>query len=103
MFRRRRFGELIDSQLGVFATDHADRLDALREARALYQAADASDAEERYGAYADEIDWAAEELAEMRDAYAATLDEETDEQYARAFSKAVHKAFPEIAVILDTL
>ncbi len=55
------------------------------------------------GAYADEIDWAAEDLAEMRDAYAATLDEETDEQYARAFSKAVHKAFPEIAVILDTL
>ncbi len=103
MLRRRRFGELISRQLDLYAHDHADRLQAIWDARTRYRAAGVDDAEERYGDYADEIDWAAEELAEMRDAYAATLDEATDEQYLREFSKAAHKAFPEIAIILDTL
>lgn len=103
MFRRKRFGELIEMQLGVFAIDHADRLQALRDALEQYRSSDRYDAEERYGDYADEVDWAAEELAEMRDAYASTLDPELVEQYEREFSKAVHKAHPPIAVILDTL
>ena len=103
MFRRKRFGELIKMQLEVFAIDHADRLQSLRNALEQYRASDRYDAEERYGDYADEIDWAAEELAEMRDAYAATLDPELVEQYEREFSKAVHRTYPPIAVILDTL
>ena len=103
MFRRKRFGELITMQLDVFAIDHADRLQVLRDALDQYRASDRYDAEERYGDYADEIDWAAEELAEMRDAYAATLDPDLVDQYEREFSKAVHRAYPPIAVILDTL
>ena len=103
MFRRKRFGDLIDQQLRIFASDHADRLQAMREARERYRSADTDEAEESYGEYADEIDWAAEELSEMRDAYAATLDDGIDDQYLREFSKAVHRAYPEIAVILDTL
>lgn len=75
----------------------------MREARERYRSADADEAEESYGEYADEIDWAAEELSEMRDAYAATLDDGIDDQYLREFSKVVHRAYPEIAVILDTL
>ncbi len=103
MFRRKRFGDLIDQQLRIFTNDHADRLQAMCEARERYRSADADEAEESYGEYADEIDWAAEELSEMRDAYAATLDDGIDDQYLREFSKAVHRAYPEIAVILDTL
>ena len=103
MFRRRRFGELIDLQLRVFAEDHADRLAALGATLAEYRAADRDDAEERYGDYADQVDWAAEELAELRDAYAATMEPDLVEQYEREFSRAVHRAYPAIAVILDTL
>jgi hypothetical protein len=103
MFGRKRFGELIAMQLDVFAIDHADRLQSLREALQQYRSSDRYDAEERYGDYADEVDWAAEELAEMRDAYAATIDPELVDQYEREFSKAVHKRYPPIAVILDTL
>jgi hypothetical protein len=32
-----------------------------------------------------------------------TLDPDLVEQYEREFSKAVHKAYPAIAIILDTL
>ena len=103
MFRRKRFGNLIAMQLDVFAVDHADRLQSLREALAQYRASDRYEAEERYGDYADEIDWAAEELSEMRDAYAMTLDPDLVEQYEHEFSKAVHQAYPAIAIILDTL
>jgi hypothetical protein len=39
----------------------------------------------------------------MRDAYAMTLDPDLVEQYEHEFSKAVHKAYPAIAIILDTL
>ena len=39
----------------------------------------------------------------MRDAYAVTLDPELVEQYEREFSRMVHKVYPPIAVILDTL
>jgi len=103
MFRRKRFGQLITMQLDVFAIDHADRLQSLRDALDQYRASDRYDAEERYGDYADEVDWAAEELAEMRDAYAATIDPDLVDQYEREFSKAVHRVYPPIAVILDTL
>ena len=103
MFRGKRFGELIKMQLDVFAIDHADRLRSLHDTLEQYRASDRFDAEERYGDYADEIDWAAEELAEMRDAYAVTLDPELVEQYEREFSRMVHKVYPPIAVILDTL
>jgi uncharacterized protein YqeY len=37
MFRRRRFGDLIDRQLRVFSEDHGDRLAAIRTAHAAYR------------------------------------------------------------------
>ena len=101
MFRRRRFGDLIDMQLRVFEQDHADRLAALRETLAAYRAADRDDAEERYGDYADQLDWAAEELAEIRDAYAATMEPGLVDQYEREFERAVRRAYPAVADVLS--
>lgn len=103
MFRRRRFGDLIAMQLRVFEQDHADRLTALRETLEAYRAADRDDAEERYGDYADQIDWAAEELADIRDAYAATMEPGLVDQYEREFGKAVRGAYPAVADALDVL
>jgi hypothetical protein len=103
MFRRRRFGELIELQLRVFAEDNAERLAAMGAALEGYRSADRDDAEERFGDYADQIDWAAEELAELRDAYAATMEPELVEQYEREFSRAVRRAHPAIAPALDAM
>ena len=71
MFRRRQFGDLIDHQLRVFAADHGDRLAAIRQARSAYRTSDRDEAEKRYGNYADELDWAAEQFS--GGAYAATF------------------------------
>ena len=101
MFRRRRFGDLIDMQLRVFEQDHADRLAALRETLAAYRAAGRDDAEERYGDYADQLDWAAEELAEIRDAYAATMEPGLVDQYEREFERAVRRVYPAVADVLS--
>ncbi len=103
MFRRRRFGDLIAMQLEVFAQDHADRLAALRTTLEEYRTADRDDAEERYGDYADQLEWAAEELAELRDVYAATMEPELVEQYEREFAKAVHRTYPAVGPALDAL
>lgn len=101
MFRRSRFRDVIDRQIQVFAEDHADRLERIREARGAYRASDRDEVEERYGEYADELDWAAEDLAAMRDAYAETLDDDAAEQYLREFARLVGKAMPEIAAALE--
>lgn len=100
MLRRNRFGDLITRQLRVFADDEAERLERIRTLRETYARSSAEDAGELYGEYADEVDWAAEELEALRDGYAATLDEETAERYRREFARAVAKALPEIAAAL---
>ena len=101
MFRRRRFDELIDMQLRMFETDHADRLAALRETLEAYRGADRDEAEERYGDYADQLDWAADELAEIRDVYAATMEPDLVDQYEREFARAVRRAYPAVADVLS--
>ncbi|MFM7693653.1 MAG: hypothetical protein ACKO7U_05015 [Actinomycetota bacterium] len=103
MFRRRQFGDLIDRQLQVFAEDHGERLEAIREARSAYRTSDRDEVEERYGDYADELDWAAEELAAMRDGYAETLDDGdgTADRYVSEFNRAVQKTMPEVAAALE--
>ena len=101
MFRRRRFDELIDMQLRMFETDHADRLAALRETLEAYRTADRDEAEERYGDYADQLDWAADELAEIRDVYAATMEPDLVDQYEREFARAVRRAYPAVADVLS--
>ena len=101
MLFRRRFGDLIDRQLRVFAHDHAERLERIKATRGADRSSDVTAAEERYGDYADALDWAAEDRAAMRDAYAETLDADNAKRYAREFRKTVAKTMPEIAKALE--
>ena len=55
----------------------------------LYDEADREDAEEAYGDYVDAIDAVKDALADMRDRFAATLDE--PENYERDFEDAARK------------
>jgi hypothetical protein len=92
--RRRAFAGLVDTQLELFASDHAQLLAECEEALGAYDDAAAEDAEERYGEYVDLADAVRDELELVRDGYAASLDERTAEAYEAAFNDAARRRFP---------
>ncbi len=95
-FRRARFAELVRRQLELFAADEAELLAEADEAERAYDAADRDDAEEAYGDYQLVLDAAGERLAELRDTYAATLDEDAAAEYEAAFDRAAAKRYPRL-------
>ena len=100
LFPRRRFADLVDRQLDLFAELHRARLTGLREAYQQVNAADREDAERAFGDYQDQVGWAAEELAELRDTYAATLDDNARDAYVRAFARGVRRRYPPLADVM---
>jgi hypothetical protein len=64
------------------------------EAERAYDEAEREDAEERYGDYLDLVEDAVEALAELRDAYASTLDE--PRAYLREFDRAAGRRLPRV-------
>jgi hypothetical protein len=101
MLRRRRFREVIDRQLGLFEQDDGDLLDDVDRAFANYDRADRDEAEELYGDYQLMIEAATDRLAELRDTYARTLEEDDSEQYVREFNTAVVQRWRELALTID--
>ena len=96
IFGRRRFDDLVRRQLDAFAEDEAELLEEAREAERAYDAAEREDAEEAYSDFQLVLEAGAERLAAIRDTYAATLDEETEEAYAQAFARAAGKRFQKL-------
>jgi hypothetical protein len=96
-FRRTRFGEVIDRQLALFVSEHADVIEESDAKLRLYNAADRDDAEELYGDYVDAVETGTEILADLRDNFAQTLGEEEAERYLAEFNRAVEKRLPEYA------
>jgi hypothetical protein len=92
--RRRAFGDLVDTQLELFAGDHAPLLADCEAALRAYDDAAGEDPEERYGEYVDLVDEVRDELELVRDGYAASLDEGTAEAYRVAFNAGAHRRFP---------
>jgi hypothetical protein len=102
MIFRRRFADLISRQLDVFAQDEADGLlDEVREMKERYDGADRDEAEESYGDYVDVVEAATEALADMRDRFARTLDEEAAGQYEHEFNRAVKKRWPPFGLEIE--
>lgn len=96
MILRRRFADVVRRQLDLFAADRAALLRGADEAERAYDAAAADEAEERYGDFQLVLETIADELAELRSAYAATLDAAAAEEYERAFARAVRRRFPRL-------
>jgi len=101
MMFRRRFADVIRRQLDFFARDHRGLIDECVAAERAYNQADRDDAEERYGDYVDLVETGTEVLAEIRDSFARTLDEETAEEYEAAFNRAVVKRLPRFALEIE--
>ena len=93
IFRRRRFADTIARQLDLFERESSELLDRIEQARTAY-ASTGDDPEERYSEFLDLVEIATDELEEMRDAFAATLDEDAAEEYTAAFERAFRKRFP---------
>ena len=101
MIFKRRFGELIDRQLDLFAQDNAELFDRVDDAEADSRAAAREEAEERFGDLQEVLAEGTELLVEVRDTYSETLDDETVEEYVAAFDFAVLRRFPQFALELE--
>jgi hypothetical protein len=99
IFRRKRFGELIERQLGFFLEDDADLLQDVADALETYNRADKSDAEELYGDYQLAIEAATDRLAELRDTFGRTLDD--PEAYEREFNAEVVRRWPPLSLTIE--
>lgn len=101
IFGRRRFRDLIDRQLALFADEHAGLIREVRNAERAYDRAGRDEAEERYGDYSDLVETATEILADTRDHFARTLDDDVAELYCDAFNRAVLKRWPPFALEIE--
>ena len=103
MFRREPFADVVRRQLDLFEREHVELIRDAADAERAYDRAARDEAEERYADFADLVETGTEALADLRDGYAASLDEETAEAYEAAFNRAVARRFPRFALeIRDT-
>lgn len=99
--RRDPFHDVIARQLDLFVEDEADLLEECRERYRLYEEATRDDAEEVYGDFVDAVETATEALADMRDRFGRTLDEDAADVYEHAFNHAVRKRWPELGLEIE--
>jgi hypothetical protein len=99
--RRDPFRDVIARQLDLFVEDEADLLEECREKSRAYERADREDREEAYGDWSDVVETATEALADMRDQFGRTLDEDVAETYEDSFNRAVRKRWPELGLEIE--
>ena len=99
--RRARFAELIERQLDLFQRENRGLIEDCIAAERSYTRSDRDKAEERYGDYVDLVETGTEVLADLRDNYASTLDDDAADEYAAAFNRAVLKRFRRFALEIE--
>jgi hypothetical protein len=92
---------VIERQLAFFEEEDGDLLDDVDRALDKYNRADRDEAEELYGDYQLAIEAATDRLAEFRDAYARTLDEDDAEQYVDEFNRSVADRWRALALTIE--
>lgn len=99
--RRSRFRDVIGRQLELFEREHAELIRECAEAEDAYRRAERDEAEERYGDYLDLVETGTEVLADLRDNFARTLDDDAAERYDDEFNRAVLKRMPRFALDIE--
>jgi hypothetical protein len=99
--RRARFSELIERQLDLFEREQRGLIDDCIAAENAYNRAEREEAEERYGDYVDLVETGTEVLADLRDNFASTLDDDAAEEYEHAFNRAVARRFRRFALEIE--
>lgn len=100
IFGRGRFRELVDRQLELFESE-TDLLAEAATADAAWTNAETSESEELYGDYQLVVDAIGEALHDIRETYAAALDDETADAYRSAFNRAARKRFGRYTAFLE--
>ena len=95
------FADLIQRQLGLFEREQAALISDCEEAERAYDAAEREEAEERYSEYLDLVETGTDLLADLRDNFALTMDEEAAEEYEQAFNRAVAGRLPRFALEIE--
>jgi hypothetical protein len=96
-----RFADLIDRQLDLFEREHRGLIEDCIAAERSYTRSARHEAEERYGDYVDLVETGTEVLADLRDNFATTLDDDAAEEYIAAFNRAVLKRFRRFALEIE--
>ena len=98
---RGRFADLVERQIALFTAENEGLIRDTDAALAAYNRAARDEAEERYGDYLDLVETGTDELVELRDNFAATLDEDSYEEYHDVFNRVVRKRLPRFGLELD--
>jgi len=93
--------DLVERQLVLFTAENEGLIRDAEAALAAYNRAPRDEAEERYGDFLDLVETGTDELVELRDNYAASLDEEASADYREAFNRIVRKRLPRFGLQLD--
>jgi hypothetical protein len=101
MLKRRRFADVISRQLDLFVRENLELLDACDAAERAYDRAERDEAEKRFGDYQDLVETGTEILADLRDNFASTLDEDSAEEYEDDFNRAVTKKLPRFGLEIE--
>jgi hypothetical protein len=99
--RRVRFADLIERQLDLFEREQRGLIEDCIAAERSYNQAERDEAEERYGDYVDLVETATEVLADLRDNFASTLDDDATDEYEQAFNRAVLRRFRRFALEIE--
>ena len=100
ILRRGRFHELVERQLDLFDRE-TELLDEAAAANSAWSRASADESEELYGDYQLVVDAIGERLYDIRETYAATLGDDVDAEYRKAFDRAARKRFGALAAFLE--
>ena len=95
------FEGLIRRQLDLFEQEHAELIGECDAAEEAYDRADRDEAEERYGDYLDLVETGTDRLAELRDGFGSTMDEDTAEAYEAEFNRTVQARLPRFALGIE--
>ena len=96
-----RFVELVKRQLVLFEEEHAGLLADVEAALGAYDRAPRDEAEERYGDFLDLVETGTDELIELRENYATTLDTDAALEYEAVFNDIARKRLPRLGLELD--
>lgn len=99
--RGRRFRDLVERQLDLFAEDEAELLAEAVEADTAWTGASREETEELYGDYQLVVDAIGERLYDIREGYARTLDDSGAGEYRAVFDRAARRRFPRYTTLLE--
>jgi hypothetical protein len=97
----RPFVDLVERQLALFAAENAGLLTDVEAALGAYNHAPRDEAEERYGDFLDLVETGTDELIELRENYAFTLDPDAAEEYRNVFNDLVRRRLPRFGLEVD--